>query len=311
MRWAFWASFLALKTLVSLRDKAPYPLGEENSNQRRRHTMKKIIASLNPSDVLDKTAKFFRVMEKAGVSWASYQLPIDNRTARRNLAEYLNLGCPKVKSDGQVVVTPANDYDLARTILGKDFITPEEIAIARKLTYGDDVLRHFAETLPSEEVLQWLRDNGFVLVAGTPNPMSLLEVRNLNAQLFYTKSGGWYAEPKQKFSQNDKVTAEWLMLRKGIVPNSTSKTWDEQQKLLSEVEYVPNVAETTWGETTYKEVRNSWLFPNIYARTFSVGSGGNRVNFVYSAVGGVDVYDYWDDYRNDYLGLASARKRNS
>ncbi len=268
------------------------------------------IATLNPSDVLDKTAKFFRVMEKAGVPWGSYQLPINNRTARRNLAEYLQMGCPKVKTDGQIVVAPATDYDLARTILGKDFISPEEIAIARKLTYNDEVLRHFTETLPSEEVLQWLRDNGFVLIAGTPNVMSLLEVRNINAQLFYTKSGGWYSEAKQKFSQNDKVTVEWLMLRKGIVSNSTSKTWDEQQKLLTEVEYVPNVAEATWGETTYREVRNVWLFPNIYARTSSVGSDGRRVDFGDSAHGGVHVTYDGDGHRVDSLGLASARKRN-
>ena len=267
------------------------------------------IASLNPSDVLDKTAKFFRVMEKAGVDWERYQLPINNKMARRNLAEYLNLGCPKMK-EGQIVVAPANDYDLARTILGQDFISPEEIAQARKLVYGDDLLQHFSETLPSEEVLQWLRDNSFVLVAGTPNPMSLLEVRNLNAQLFYSKEGGWYAEPKQKFSRDDKVTAEWLMLRKTIVPNSTSKTWGEQEKLLSEVEYVPNAPEATWGITTYKEVRNVWLFPNIYARTSSVVSVGYRVGVGNSAVGGVGVSGIWGDRRYDGLGVSSARKRN-
>jgi len=202
------------------------------------------------------------------------------------------------------------NYDDARAILGNDFITPEEIAVARKLTYGDDLFRHFAETLPSEEVFQWLRDNGFVLIAGTPSPMSLLEVRNLNAQLFYTTEGGWYAEPKQKFSRDDKVIAEWLMLRKGIVSNSTGKTWDEQQGLLTEAEYVPNAPETTWGETTYKEVRNAWLFPNIYARTSSVDSDGNRVRVGYSADGGVVVSYHWVDGRSGCLGLVSARKRN-
>jgi len=264
------------------------------------------IAPLNLSDVLDFVAKFHRVMEKAGVGRSKLQIPINNRTARRNLAEYLDMGCPRVRGG---LVVPANNYDLARTILGKDFISPDEIALARQLTYSDDLLRHFTETLPSEEVLQWLRENGFVLMAGTPNPMSLLEVRNLNAQLFYTKEGGWYAEPKQKFSLENKVTAEWLMLRKGIVPNSTKKTWDEQQKLLSEVEYVPNTPETTWGETTYKEVRNAWLFPSIYARTSSVDSDGDRVGVGDSADGGVYVYYRWDGSRYDDLGLASARKR--
>lgn len=198
---------------------------------------------------------------------------------------------------------------LARTILGNDFVAPEEIAVVRKLTYDDDRARHFAETLPSVEVLQWLRDNGFVLIAGTPNSMSLLEVRNLNVQLFCNKERGWYAEPKEKFSRDDKVTAEWIMLRKGIVPNSTSKIWDEQQGLLAEVEYVPNVVETTWSETTYKEVRNVWLFPYIYVRTSSVGSDGNHVDVGGSVNGGIDVGHNPDDYPYVNLGLASARKR--
>lgn len=265
------------------------------------------IAPLNLSDVLDFVAKFHRVMEKAGVDRSKLQLPINNRTARRNLAEYLDMGCPRVRGG---LVVPANNYDLARTILGKDFISPDEIALARQLTYSDDLLQHFAETLPSEEVLQCLRENGFVLMAGTPSPMSLLEVRNLNAQLFYTKNGGWYAEPKQNFSRENKVTAEWLMLRKGIVPNSTRKTWDEQQELLSEVEYVPNAPEATWGITTFKEVRDIWLLPDIYARTSSVGSGGIHVSVGASADDGVDVDYFWDDRRSDRLGLWSARKRS-
>jgi hypothetical protein len=100
------------------------------------------------------------------------------------------------------------------------------------------------------------------------------------------------------------------MLRKGIVPNSTSKTWNERQRFLSEVEYVPNVAEATWGITTYKEVRNIWLLPDIYARTSSVDSDGGHVVFGDSADGGVHVYGDWDVPRGEGLGLTSARKRN-
>lgn len=201
------------------------------------------------------------------------------------------------------------EYKDVRAILGKDFIPPEEIAIVRKLTYSDEVLRHFAETLPSEGVLQWLRDNGFMLIAGTPNSMSFLEIRNINAQLFFTKSGGWYAEEEQKFSQSDKVTAEWLMMRKGIMLKFMVKTWDEQQKLLTDVEYIPNLAEATWVETTYKEVRNAWLFPDVYVRTSSVDSCGDHVGFGNSSNGGVHIHRGWDGYHHDYLGLAFARKR--
>jgi hypothetical protein len=263
------------------------------------------IATLSPSNILDKIAKFFRVMAREGVDLKHYQLPIDDKTARRNLAEYLNLGCPEIK-DGQIVVAPYNNYAFTRTILGKDFIEPKEIAQARKLVYSDALLRYFAETLPSEEVLQWLHENGFTLIAGPPNPMSFLEICELKNQLFCSEPGNYYAN----FSREDKVHPEWLMLRKGIVPKSTGKTLYEQEKLLTEVEYVPNASETMWGETTYKEVRNAWLFSNIYARTSSVDSASFRIRVGDLAGGGVCVDDDWVGRCDDFLGLASARKRN-
>jgi len=39
-----------------------------------------------------------------------------------------------------------------------------------------------------------------------------------------------------------------------------------------------------------------------------VDSDDNHVNVGNSASGGVNVNNNWDDNRNDYLGLASARK---
>lgn len=271
--------------------------------------MDKVATPLNPSDVLDKTSKFFRVMEKEGVPWEKFQLPIDNRTARRNLAEYLKLGCPKAKN-GLIITHSGSDYSLAREILGNDFILPDEIARARnwELPYSDEQLHRFTETLPSEEVLQWLHDNGFILVTGSPKPMSLLEIRDLNPKLFYNKTGGWYANESEKFSREDKVNPEWLMLRKTPVPNSTNKTWSNQQKLISEMEYVPNAASVVWGLTTYKEVRNEYLLPNVYVGTSSVGSDGSRV-FVGDFDGdGLVVNDCSDDNYGSDLGVASARK---
>src|ERR1700722_9002644 len=97
------------------------------------------------------------------------------------------------------------NYDLARTILGKDFISPEEVAQSRKITYTDEQLATFGETLPAQDVLEWCRDNGTMLSAGPPKAMSLLDVRALHAPYFYSKEGGWYAESKQTFSRDDKA----------------------------------------------------------------------------------------------------------
>lgn len=201
----------------------------------------------------------------------------------------------------------APDYELARTILGKDFISPEGVMKSRKaIVYTDDQLAQFGDTVPSQEVLEWCRDNGYMLVAGPNRPMSLLEVRSLKKDYFYSKKGGWYAE--QAFAQNDKAETRWITLRKEPIPQSTSKNWTEQQALLSDDEVTPNVAEVTWCVTTYKAVRSTYLLPNVYVRTSSLDSDGGRVG-----VGGFDavglvVSIYWGDFRFGDLGLSAGRK---
>ena len=202
--------------------------------------------------------------------------------------------------------TKAPDYTLAQTILGKDFITPEEVSKSRGLTYSEDQLAKFGDTLPSQEVLVWCRDNGYMVVAGPNKPMSLLEVREMKSRYFYSKSGGWYSD--QKFARNDKADTRWIIVRKEPVPESTSKTWDEQQALLSDVEITPNAAEVVWAITTYKAVRDIYLLSNIYVRTSSLDSDGDRV-----FVGGFDdrglsVYIWYDVYRYSSIGVSSARK---
>ncbi|MFA5358220.1 MAG: hypothetical protein WC310_00145 [Patescibacteria group bacterium] len=205
-------------------------------------------------------------------------------------------------------VTGKQVYKLARAILGNDFITPEEVAKTRGITYTEEQLRQFSNTLPKVEVLQWLREHGYMLVPGPANPIALLDIRVMNATYFYSKEGGWYANDSEKFSRDDKAAVKWLAVRKDIVPDSTSKTWEEQTVLLSSDEYVPNAGEFAWAITTYYAVRGIYLFPGLYARTSSVGSDGGRVDLGDFGSSGLRVDYYFDDNRSGDLGVASARK---
>ena len=198
-------------------------------------------------------------------------------------------------------------YDLARTILGKDFISPEDITKVRpNIVYTEDQLLKFGTTLPSQEVLEWCRDNGYMLVAGPARVMSLLEIRELKPEYFYSKTEGWYAG--EKFARGDKAEVRWIMIRKEPIANSTGKNWEEQSALLSKDEVVPNATEVAWCVTTYKAVRGIYLFPNIYVRTSSLDSGGDRVHVGCFVSGGLDVRSFWGDDRIDDLGLSAARK---
>ncbi|MDE2078943.1 MAG: hypothetical protein KGI73_01000 [Patescibacteria group bacterium] len=207
------------------------------------------------------------------------------------------------------LAAPTPDYTLARSILGGDFISPEEIMTARPgIIYSDDQIAALADMMPSEEALRWCKDNGFAVVAAPPRALSLLNIRMLEADLFYSKTGGWYAEANQKFASDDKTSVGWLMIRKTDVPKSHSKNWTEQSALLSNVEYVPNAAKMSWFITTFYKVRGIRLFENVCVRTSSVDANGDRVCLGCFDAGGLVVSGYWGDVRDDYLGVASGRK---
>lgn len=263
-----------------------------------------------PSGVLGTVAKLIRLTEKEDVEWSHWQHPTNNVTARRNFAEYLQKGCPKVNDNGEVVTNQLSEgHELARLILGDDYITPEEVATAYGTSYTDEQLEHFADTLPDTQTILWLRANGYMLIAGPPTEMNLLEVRELDNKLFYSKTEGWWSEGNQTFSREDKVACgEWLAIRKDEVPNSFSKTWKEQQDLLSEDEHVPNAPEVSYAVTAYFKVRGIYLLRGKHVRTSSVSAGGDHVNVGVFDGDGLDVLNYWDDCRNGYIGVSSARK---
>ena len=204
----------------------------------------------------------------------------------------------------------APDYSTAQSILGKDFITPEEVVSARKgIAYTDEQIAVLAQTIPSVEVLEWCKENGYAVMPTPPAVMSLLDVREAKCTHFCSQSGGWYAD--KKFARGDKTSFGWLAIRKTPVPDSTSKNWDEQSKLLSALETVPNAAEMGWFITNFFEVRGVRLFEKIYVRTSSLGSGGYHVHVGDFDADGLCVYSYWGNDRDDDLGVASSRKLNS
>lgn len=244
------------------------------------------------------TETFRAQYNKAGLNEETAQILNENP----GFAAYLLAGIKRF-------AMKAPDYELVRTILGKGFISPEDVMNSRKgITYTDEQLSQFGETVPAQEILEWCRDNNIMLVAGPNRPMSLLEIRIMKNGYFYSKEGVWYAEQKQKFSQNDKVETKWYMIRKDIVPESTSKNWDEQHALISEIETVPNAPEFVWAITTYKAVRGIYLFGGIYARTSSLYSDGHHVSVGDFDDEGLGVSAYWGSFRDSDLGLSVARK---
>lgn len=199
-----------------------------------------------------------------------------------------------------------NNEEVARMILGDDIVFPDEIAEARGLSYTDADLKHFADTMPSEEALRWCKANGYAVVAGPPSPMGLIEIRSLKPDHFHSKTGGWYEG--YAFGYGDKAKTEWLAIRKEPVPNSVNQNWSEQLRLLSKDEQVPNAGEMSWFITTFYEVRGVRLLKKVYVRTSSVASGGDRVRVGLFDEDGLDISHYWADGRHYDLGVAASWK---
>ena len=194
-------------------------------------------------------------------------------------------------------------------ILGKDFISPQEIEAAFEMKYTAEQLAMLEATVPGDEVLKWMVANEFMLVAGPPTAMSLLDICVKRPELFYANGNdAWYNASEQKFVRNDKIGTAWLGLRKTIVPRSTSKMWNEQKALLSKKERVPNAAEVTWGVIAYKLARDEFLLPSIYARTNSVSVDDSHVSVGYFSVACLSVVSYWSNPILVTVGLAAALK---
>jgi hypothetical protein len=220
------------------------------------------------------------------------------------------MGCPKINTECEVVINQLPEgHELARLILGDDYITAEEVAKVYNFSYSDEQLQHLEETLPDMKTILWLRANEYILIAGPPTELNLLQVRELDNKLFYSKTEGWYSNDKEKFARNDTTKAgEWLAIRKEAVPNSFSKTWKEQQELITDVEHVPNSSEVSYIITTYFKVREVRLFENKYVRTSSVDVDGDHVYVRDFDEDGLVVNRYRDDYRSDSIGVASSRE---
>ncbi len=206
------------------------------------------------------------------------------------------------------------DYTLSRSILDADFISADEIATARGLAYTEDQLIELGRKLPDQATLEALRDNGMMLVAGPPTAMSMLDVRAIHADYFYSKGPdqgdrGWYDDASEKFARTDKVEALcWIAFRKEPVEDSLNKTWPYQKALVAEPMMVPNAAEVTWALTTYKAVSDIYLLDDVYVRTSSFDSNRIRVYVGGFDAEGLGVDCYWAGYRRGDLGLSAGRK---
>lgn len=165
---------------------------------------------------------------------------------------------------------------LGRVILGRDFISPKEVARTLSIDYTDNELNHLQKTLPDERILHWYRNNGYLLIAGPPRDLNLLEIQKFQKKIIhYGECHPWlFIEDNEEFPKSDTVKANrWIAIKKQAY--SFDKTWEEQQKVIPKTDYIPNVAEVSFAFITYYRVRGVHLLNDCYVRTSSISTNNN------------------------------------
>jgi len=206
-------------------------------------------------------------------------------------------------------------YAQADKYLSEDFIPPERLKqhfnknFAAHFQYSKAQLKHLADTVPHVSILMWAQENEHILVPGPVSDMCLLDIRELESELFIGSKGQGSWWEGETFPQSDLVNkGEWLLARKTDVLNSRSKRWDEQLELITASEYVPNVAEVAYVILVCNKVKGVRLSPDHYVNTSSVDTLGFQVKIGCFGQHGISVpFFFTAGRRASNIGVCSAR----
>jgi hypothetical protein len=136
-------------------------------------------------------------------------------------------------------------------------------------------------------------------------PLSILEMRGKQGDTRLFRDPSWY---NQEVFAKERGEANWHLVRKTSVENSLSKTWGEQQALLSKDEETPSARVMTYVIIGHYLATGERLFKSVWVRTSSLCSVAPRVTLGDFGRSGLSFGHGYDISRYAYVGLASARK---
>jgi hypothetical protein len=133
--------------------------------------------------------------------------------------------------------------------------------------------------------------------------VSLMGLRAKAPDAFYYKRA-WYAE--EDFARRPMRT-RWRLIRRGPVPETTSKAWATQKAVLGTDELIPDVSEVALAVLLHFLGTGERLLTTVYVRTPELDSADRRVGLGRFGRDGLRIRS-WGDYADYYVGLAGARK---
>jgi len=196
----------------------------------------------------------------------------------------------------------------AQSILAHDLLGTNEVARRLGIRFTAEQKAHLEE-IPFPERVLVEAGGAHILIASAP--VSLLDLRAGPAgHLLYPNRNAWYE--KLKFA-GERADVRWYLMRKGIIPGSLDKTFDEQRAAAPGYE-VPSACELVLGVLVYYlatgvRLLDAGLLARCRDRVQQYGSvvdGGVNVGKFEDR--GLSIETLWLNYRLHYLGVAGSRK---
>ncbi|HET9409266.1 MAG TPA: hypothetical protein VFO39_18640 [Candidatus Sulfotelmatobacter sp.] len=187
----------------------------------------------------------------------------------------------------------------ARKIMGKHFFGVEEAIKYFDVDPTNLQLSLFAAIPFGEQLLTSCRDS-HILVAYFP--ISVAEFRDRK----YARFPSLNERNSKGAFINEPCYPDWFLLRKAPVPNSTGKTWYEQQACLGKYEVVPPFPLIVYTHIAHHLATGERIFNNLAVRS-SDTANGKHIFMVHGEERWAEIAAHYDDTtRHPQIGLASA-----
>lgn len=220
---------------------------------------------------LNYAAKLLRHLE--GIDFR----PIYNSGLKlANLRKFAELGFPEISDDGVVVEGKVlRGVDLAKTILGPRFISPQDIAQAFGQTYSPEQLAHLYASMPDFDTLLKLFKSECVLLPTLPRGDKVKDLGNYT--YFQEPFGIRDDELRDQFLALSESFSEvrWIVLCGTSMMRPIS--WSTGDESLSSKERLPTAFELIYVALACKRIRAEYGLLNglrDFVRTTSVTEKG-------------------------------------
>jgi len=180
----------------------------------------------------------------------------------------------------------SSDQITAASILGKNFVSPAQYchALRMRVRFTDEELEQLAQIPFSVEVLREEKEatDGNVLLFPNHPKVTLPFVRELfgtdpDSQPCVYNNDWWLGDRGDPFRDNS-LPLGWRLIRTRFEPDSTSKTWDDQEKLIPDTHVRTQALEVTQaGFLIYRLLDGKRILESDYAWCQEVHGDGDRV----------------------------------